>query len=638
MPNYYYSSEPSFSSSEPARTSAAAFDGPVVSLDERDAPFLPNNLEGVPEGDQSIKKVRFLPFGKKANRIIQQPPAVSLLMSCDFSTPLPTTFSLKLPKLPLKIKSFYFGDTKTLCQEKKIKGEADENFDTPELDFCDANRKRSKHFTRLKPPKDLIKLEDRLKYLLQPPLEQLFSSRELKFPFEPFPYQWAGVGFLFPRHSAILADEMGLGKTMQSITTIRLMIRSGAVRSVLLVCPKPLVTNWKREFDVWASEIPVEIIEGDQARRKWLWELKDVPVKIANYELLTRDRNLYSPPPEEVIDETGAAKFVQGGVKFDLVVLDEAQRIKNQSGSTHKAVDALQRKRSWALTGTPVENSASDLIGIFEWLSPGYLSPEMKPSQLGRAIGDHILRRTKDKVLKDMPPRLIRDLELEMTDAQRESYKNAEENGVETLNEMGESATTQHVLQLITKLKQICNFDPATHESPKMSRLVADMEEVAASNQKAIVFTQWTHTIDQMRPYLEPFGPLEYSGRIPHRARDGVIKQFKENPDNKVILMTYGAGSVGLNLQFCNYVFLFDRWWNPAIEDQAINRAHRIGVKGSVTVSRFLLMGTIEERIDKILREKRELFETVLSGADACQKTGLSQKQIFGLFNLKIGG
>ncbi|MDO4583917.1 MAG: DEAD/DEAH box helicase [Planctomycetia bacterium] len=476
--------------------------------------------------------------------------------------------------------------------------------------------------TRLHPPKDMIKLEDRLRYLLQPPLEQLYSDNQLVFPFEPFHYQWEGVSFLYSRDAAILADEMGLGKTMQAITTVRLLLRNGDIRSVLFVCPKPLVTNWKREFEVWAPEIPVLVIEGDQVRRQWQWGLREIPVKIANYELLHRDRDFYAP-------KNGFPQH------FDLVVLDESQRIKNQRSATAIAARSISRTRNWAMTGTPIENSPDDLVGIFEFLSPGFLNSDMKPTVLGRAISDYVLRRTKDVVLKDMPPRLYRDAELYLTPEQQQTYSLAESKGALRLTEMGDSATIQHVFELVLRLKQICNFDPCTGESPKLQRLEADLEEIAASGRKAIVFSQWTDTIFRLKQALKRFQPLEYHGKIPHRLRDGVIDRFRNSADHPVLLMSYGAGSVGLNLQFCNYVFLFDRWWNPAIEDQAINRAHRIGVRGAVTITRFLMLGTIEERIDKILQEKRDLFETVLSGSREKKKLGLTQEEVFGLFQLK---
>jgi SNF2 family DNA or RNA helicase len=475
-----------------------------------------------------------------------------------------------------------------------------------------------RHFTHIRPPADVIKLEDRLNYLLQPPLEALLTDRELAMPFRPFPFQFEGVAFLYPRQAAILADEMGLGKTMQAITAIRLLLCRGEVRSVLMVCPKPLVTNWRREYQLWAPEVPVLVIEGDQARRAWQWRLPEVPVRIANYEVLLRDREILEGDP----------------IAFDLVVLDESQRIKNRGSTTSEVVRSLSRRRSWALTGTPVENSAEDLVGIFEFLAPGFLSPEMKPRKMGRTVSDYVLRRTKDQVLTELPPKLFRDAELELTLEQRETYRLAEEQGIVRLTEMGDAATIQHVFELVLRLKQICNFDTATGASAKLERLEADLEEIAGSGRKAIVFSQWVGTIKRLSKALRRFGPLEYHGQIPTSRRDGVVCQFREDSSAHVILMSYGAGAVGLNLQFANYVFLFDRWWNPAVEDQAINRAHRIGATGPTTVTRFLSLDTIEERINRVLEEKRELFETIFSGAEGPHKLGLTHDELFGLFSL----
>lgn len=473
--------------------------------------------------------------------------------------------------------------------------------------------------THFKPPADVIKLEDRLLFALQPPLETWLARGALEFPFEPFPYQYEGVAFLYPRYSAVLADEMGLGKTMQAITSLRLLLHAGEVRTVLLVCPKPLVSNWRREFAQWAPEIPVMVVEGDQARRRWQWQLPDTPVRIANYELLMRDRELIEA----------------GELSFDLVLLDESQRIKNRSSATSHVVRAIRRQRSWALTGTPVENSAEDLVGIFEFVSPGHLNAEMKPRRLGKLAADYILRRTKDQVLSELPPKLFRDADIELTAAQRESYRLAEEEGILRLSELGEGASIQHVFELVLRLKQICNFDPATGESAKLERLEADLEEVAASGQKAIVFSQWVETLSHLAHALGRFHPLEYHGRVPQAQREKVIERFRQDKRSRVILMSYGAGGVGLNLQFCGYVFLFDRWWNPAVEDQAINRAHRIGAEGPVTISRFVALNTIEERIQQVLEHKRELFDTILSGAEGNRHFGLTHEELFGLFQLR---
>jgi len=259
----------------------------------------------------------------------------------------------------------------------------------------------------------------------------------------------------------------------------------------------------------------------------------------------------------------------------------------------------------------------------------------MSLRRMAQAARDFILRRTKDMVLKDLPPKLFRDAELDLSPEQWLSYKTAEEEGVVRLEGLGEEITIQHVFQLVLRLKQICNFDPATSSSSKLERLEADLEEIAASGQKAIVFSQWVDSLERIRERIAAFGPLEYHGKIPSQQRDRVIEQFRQDTAKHVLLMSYGAGSVGLNLQFCRYVFLFDRWWNPAVEDQAINRAHRIGAAGPVTVTRMLTMGTIEERINQVLERKRELFAALVPHGETQHPLSLKQDEIFGLFNLQ---
>ena len=472
--------------------------------------------------------------------------------------------------------------------------------------------------TRIAPPKDVVKLSERFFYLLQPDLETMLQTGKLEFPRQPFPFQLDGMAFLMPRHGAVLADEMGLGKSMQAISSIRLLVRSGEARRVLVVCPKGLVSNWTRELADWAPELVVAVVEGDPQRRRWQWTLPDVPVKVANYEVLVRDRDLVA----------------ELGLTFDLVVLDEAQRIKNRSSQTSQAVRSVARGRSWALTGTPIENSSEDLVGIFEFVAPGHLNARMAPKAMGAAVSDHVLRRTKDKVLKDMPPRLNRDERIELGAEQRETYRRAEEEGVLRLAGMGEEATIRHVFELVLRLKQICNFDTATGESAKLECLKADLEEVQASGRKALVFSQWVETLGRLRDDLGRFGALEYHGGMSTVARDEAIRRFKHDKQHSVLLLSYGAGAVGLNLQFSQYVFLFDRWWNPAVEDQAINRAHRIGAAGAVTVTRFLSADTIEERIDEVLRRKRNLSDMILSQAEAPAASGMTAEELFALFRL----
>ncbi|MFM7515661.1 MAG: DEAD/DEAH box helicase [Pirellula sp.] len=528
-----------------------------------------------------------------------------------FSFPESPHWSIKLPESPEPSKPSSSQSDQASVQEDPDQGTS------PDQDPSTNNTGKK---TRLTPPRNLIRLEDRLYYVLQPPLESIVQNAKLTFPFQPFPYQMDGIAFLYARSSAILADEMGLGKTMQAITAIRMLLLSGEIRNALLVCPKPLVTNWMREFRQWAPEIPIAVIQGDSSKRAWVWSNPQAPVKIANYELMLKD--------SAVIDD--------GSLFFDLVLLDEAQRIKNRNSTTSEVVRSIPRSRSWALTGTPIENSVEDLVSIFEFLSPGHLRDDMHLKSLGHATRDHILRRTKDKVLKDMPPRLYRHADLDLTPEQRASYKAAEEEGVVHLADLGESVTVQHVFELVLRLKQICNFDPVTGSSCKLERLEADMEEIVASGQKAIVFSQWVSTLDVISEKLARFNPVEYHGRIASNRRDGVIDRFKNDPKCGMILMSYGAGAVGLNLQFCHYVFLFDRWWNPAVEDQAINRAHRLGVKKAVTVTRMMAVETIEQRIDAVLSEKRELLRTLFAEAGTPTNLGLNRNEIFGLFGLNV--
>jgi SNF2 family DNA or RNA helicase len=482
-----------------------------------------------------------------------------------------------------------------------------------------AERRRGR--TRLRPPQDALSLQDRLFYLLQPPLETWLAGQELVMPFEPFAYQYEGIAWLFSQNAALLADEMGLGKTMQAITAIRLLMRSGQARRVLLVCPKPLIPNWQREFKQWAEELPVILLEGDASRRKMLWTMPGINVLIANYELMSRDL-------EELVDEDFP--------RLDLLVLDEAQRVKNRESRTAQVARSIPRKRSWALTGTPIENRPEELSSLYEFLEviPPRSNPDLK--QLQKLSKSYILRRTKDLVLTDLPPRLDRDEYLEMTAAQQHAYKIAEQEGVIHLNELGDSISVQHVFELVLRLKQITNFDPLTGDSAKLDRLLADMEEIAASNGKAILFSQWTKALDWLKDRLGAFNPLIYHGGVPTAKREPVLNKFRDDPNCHLLLMSYGTGAVGLNLQFAGYVFLFDRWWNPAVEDQAINRAHRIGQKNPVIVTRFISKDTIEERIDLVLRQKRELFASVLGdGRTTNASLSLSAAEIFGLFDLK---
>jgi SNF2 family DNA or RNA helicase len=473
--------------------------------------------------------------------------------------------------------------------------------------------------THLRPSDETVVFKDRIFYLLQPPLENLLLGKQVRLESAPYPYQMEGIAFLMPRHAALLADEMGLGKTMQAILALRLSFQAGLATNALIVCPKALIHNWCRELRMWGADLPVEIVGGDAQARRASWLVSNCPVKLVNYEVLTRD----------------AAILADERVQFDVVVLDEAQRIKNSHSKISEVVCGIRRNRSWALTGTPVENRADELVNLFEFIDPGRVPPNTPPKRVAQLTGDCILRRTKDEVLAELPSKTVRDNYLELTPAQREAYERAENDGVVHLNSLGDTITVQHVFELVLRLKQICNFDPLTGESAKLEQLQADLTEVSESGRKAVVFSQWVQPLEVLAAALAPYGPLKYHGRIPSGQRQQILEEFRSEPRKHVLLMSYGTGSVGLNLQFANYVFLFDRWWNPAVEDQAINRAHRIGQRNPVFVTRFITQDTIEERIAEILEKKRALFEELMDQNGAPPRMGLTEEEIFGLFDIQ---
>ena len=488
----------------------------------------------------------------------------------------------------------------------------------PEGVPADESTGRAVSTTRVRPPGTMLGLKDRLLYLLQPPLEGMLGKGRMTLPFQPYPYQLQGVAFLMPRSHALIADEMGLGKTVQVILSLRLMFTSGMFKRVLIVCPKPLVINWSRELRMWAPDLPFEVIGGDTETRAAMWKVSNCPVQLVNYEILTRDTDMASAD----------------SCQFDLVVLDEAQRIKTNESKANRAVRALKRERSWAMSGTPIENRTEDLVNIFSFVEPGLIPAEADPRLLQDLVRDRIIRRTKEQVASHMPPRVIRDIPLELSTEQRTTYDMAEKDGVVHLNELGDTITVQHVFELVMRLKQVCNFDPRTGASSKMEMLLSEMDEVVSSGNKAIIFSQWVEPLERIAQALAEHNPVLYHGKVPQKDRQTVLDRFRDRSEHRVILMSYGC--VGLNLQFCNYVFLFDRWWNPAIEDQAINRAHRLGQKAPVFVSRYISAGTIEERIAAVLDKKRALFNEMIAMNGPPINMGMNEDEIFGLFDLAV--
>lgn len=459
--------------------------------------------------------------------------------------------------------------------------------------------------------------------ILMPPATSEFKD-ELLFPQELYEFQRAGVKWLFESPNALLADDMGLGKTVEAITAFRALIRRSHVLQVLIICPKSVLPNWMRELERWAPELLAIKIHGNNLTRQVAWRAYrgKCHVLVTTYEVIREDFE--------------AVK----GQKFGLVLADEVQRIKNFETSTAHAVCGLSAERRWALTGTPLENRLEDMVNIFRFVRPGLFSPGEMFSLSTRLVREkvkpYLLRRRKEEALKDLPEKVLDTTLLELTERQRHAYESAEHEGVIRLKSTS-NVTVQHILALIQYLKQICNFDPNSGDSTKVDYLREDYLESACQNDdKTVVISQYVKTLEELKGRLKEHDPLVYSGQLSLEQREHVIGLFQAQNKHKVLLLSLKAGGVGINLTTANHVLHFDRWWNPAVERQAEDRTHRIGQNKTVFVTRLICQGTIEERIERLLEQKKILFREVVDElADVNLERVLSEEELFGLFGLK---
>ena len=324
---------------------------------------------------------------------------------------------------------------------------------------------------------------------------------------------------------------------------------------------------------------------------------------------------------------------------WDVVVADEAQRIKNHN-DTSDAVKRLRRVRSWALTGTPIENREEELASIMEFVDHDGTSPLKRYFPGLELMNRHRevqLRRKKSEVLNDLPPKLETKLGIELGPRQRASYTKAEEEGIVYLKSLGAEVRVQHVLELITRLKQICNFDPVTGESSKLDDIKERLVQLTGQGHKALVFSQYaseTYGVKAAAAFLRAFSPVMLTGDMPLEARSVAIERFRRRAEHKAMVISLRAGGLGLNLQEASYVFHLDRWWNPAVERQAEDRAHRMGQTVKVNVIKYSCAGTIEERIDKILERKQRLFDQLIDDVSLNLSARLSGEELFSLFGL----
>jgi hypothetical protein len=467
------------------------------------------------------------------------------------------------------------------------------------------------------------------------------------------PYQLRGYSWLaFLRQwglGACLADDMGLGKTIQTLALIQRDWESDRRKPVLLICPMSVVGNWKKEAERFTPQLPVLIHHGLKRARDaaFVKEAEKHALVISSYALLHRDIKLL-----EKVDWAG-------------VVLDEAQNIKNPETKQAKAARTLRAGYRIALTGTPVENHVGDLWSIWEFLHPGFLGSQAEfrrrffvpiqlehdaaaTERLKRLTGPFLLRRLKtDKtIIADLPEKLEMKVFCNLTAEQASLY-------AAVVAELGRNIKGAEgiqrkglILATLSKLKQVCNH-PAHFlgdrsaipgRSGKLARLTEMLEEVLQVGDRALIFTQFTEMGDIIRAHLqETFGRevLFLHGGVGQKQRDRMVARFQEEADGpRLFLLSLKAGGTGLNLTAANHVFHFDRWWNPAVENQATDRAFRIGQQRNVQVHKFLCVGTLEEKIDEMIERKQEVATQVV-GAGEGWLTELSNEQLKDLLTLR---
>jgi hypothetical protein len=465
----------------------------------------------------------------------------------------------------------------------------------------------------------------------QPASSQVSTPTE--FRGEMRPYQLRGLAWLAQMArfglGACLADDMGLGKTIQLLAFLlhRREIDGDDPRPVLLICPTSVIGNWRYELARFAPALNVVQHYGlDRAREAAaLSSLAPATIVITSYGLLRRDA--------EVLKE----------VDWAVITLDEAQNIKNPESRTARVARSMHADFRVALTGTPVENRLSELWSIFEFLNPGLLGPlatfrrevsvpierfgrEDVADRLKRVVRPLLLRRVKSDpaVIQDLPDKQEMDVHCTLTREQASLYQSAVDTAMEAIEGVDGIERRGQVLALITALKQICNHPaqylhepgPLTQRSGKLQRLVEMLDEIGVAGERALVFTQYREMGERLVRELQRVLRTEVlflHGGTSREHRDLMVKRFQEaNRGPRIFVLSVKAGGTGLNLTAATHVFHFDRWWNPAVEDQATDRAYRIGQEHHVQVHKFLCVGTIEEKIDAMLKSKRDLASRIV--------------------------
>jgi SNF2 family DNA or RNA helicase len=470
------------------------------------------------------------------------------------------------------------------------------------------------------------------------------------------PYQKVGLRWLWWLRSlglgGCLADDMGLGKTLQVIALLVLVKNKGsaATEPSLLVVPASLIANWRAEIARFAPSLSVFVAHPSEVPPS---ELASLPPEA----LSGRD---------VVITTYGTLQRLAGltSRSWNVVVLDEAQAIKNPGAKQTRAVKTLRARIRLALTGTPVENRLGDLWSLFDFTCPGLLgsakafgrfvrSAEKRPhggyGPLRELVRPYILRRLKSdkRVIADLPDKTEVRAFCGLTKKQVALYQQTVEELRQALQSTEGMKRRGVVLASLMRLKQICNHPSqwladgsyAPAESGKFARLAELAEEIAARQEKALIFTQFREMTRPLADFLAGiFGRpgLVLSGETEVKKRMGLVDQFQREDGSPFFVLSLKAGGTGLNLTAARHVIHFDRWWNPAVESQATDRAYRIGQRNGVLVHKFVCRGTVEEKIDALIESKQDLARQILEGTDEVKLTELDDDQLLRLVAIDI--
>lgn len=444
------------------------------------------------------------------------------------------------------------------------------------------------------------------------------------------PYQTRGYSWLsFLRDWGLggcLADDMGLGKTIQILALIQRDWQDGKRQPTLLVCPTSVINNWRKEAARFTPDIPVMVHHGGSRKQGDVFAkaTAEYAMVITSYGIVMRDIDMLS------------------SIRWGGVVLDEAQNIKNPQTKQSHAVRMIESQYRFALTGTPVENNVGDLWSIMEFLNPGFLGNQARfrrnffvpiqmeqdqeaAKKLKRATGPFILRRLKtDKsIISDLPEKMEMKVYCTLTKEQASLYASVLKETERELTVAAGIARRGIILATLSKLKQICNH-PAhflgdgssiPERSGKLARLTEMVEELIAVGDRALVFTQFVNMGHMIKQHIqETLGTetLFLHGSVTKHARDIMVERFQDVNGPQILIVSLKAGGTGLNLTAANHVFHFDRWWNPAVENQATDRAFRIGQTRNVQVRKMICSGTLEEKIDEMIEGKKEISESVV--------------------------